>query len=351
MRRIKKVTVQQLSLCKRGKNRLPVLYKSEDGSAHLQAMVKALDDFDEKGELLIVGYAPELRDVDGDIADADLCREMGHSFMREGAKLDIRHDGNIIERQKAYVAESFTIQKSDERFANWKDYDGTPVDVTGGWGALIKIEDPALRALYKSEGWNGVSFEGPAIVVEEQPDWANRLTKAVDFIKGKLGITEPGEPDDMNAQELEAALKKSNEGLLEGLKGILVPAQAAPKPEPKAGDPLVFEGDPLKKEDVAAHQQKVRLAKMDWNDEAKVSAYLAELEKAQGPGDDDDDDDADDERPLRKADRRSEQPVAPVAPRNQKVPEHYSHLRLSKAEIDGCESAKRMAAYMNQGKV
>lgn len=356
MRRIKKATVKFLSLVKRGANQLPVLYKADDGTpgtgtVEVQMLVKALPEWEEKGELLAIGYVPEHRDSQGDIADAEVCKEMGHSFMREGANLDIKHDGKVISRDRAYVAESFTIQKGDERFANTKDYSGKTVDATGGWATLIKIEDKELRRLFKEEGWNGVSLAGPA---EMEPD--DSVRKALENFRQNQGDYE------MKPEELEAVLTKSNTAMLAAVKEALTPKAPEQKPaDAPAIDPAApkFTGNPLVKAEVEAHATKLKAYKLqksvDWNDPAAVDAYLATLEK-DGPGDDDDDtadDDADadgDEevvvQKVEKSKRRTSQPPE-VLRKQSKLPTGLRSLNLSKQEIEGYDIGAQMAEFVN----
>lgn len=384
MRRIKKVKVTHLALCKRGKNQLPVLYKAEDGeggaaTVEVQTIVKAMDDFDDHGELLVIGWAPEHRDIEGDIADAEVCKAMGHSFMREGARLNIRHGSENITRDRAFVAESFTIQKSDERFHDLQDYQGNDVDVTGGWAALIKIEDPELRRLYREEGWNGISLQGEADGTYEPT--TNKVQKARDLFRANHTDDRSDNPTqeyDMKPEELEAILKGNREATLALLTPLIkaqdpapvVPPVAPAKPIAKAEDEpkIEFTGDPLNKEEVAEHLRQVKAARLaksvDWNDPKAVENHLATLAKMDpdngDPGDDDDDvDDLDDEgepKPRRKpiaksadarARGRSDQNTAdPRNPRS-KIPSELREFSLSKEEIAGLDCADRMAAFIN----
>ena len=166
-RRIKKARAQFISLVPRGANGLTCLYKSADSTVEFGPLSK----FDEdKGELVSVVYAPEIRDSQGDIASAEVIKDMAYASAREGVDLDIRHDGKVLSKDRAYIAERFIIQKGDPRFQGWKNYAGQPVDVTGGWGIVAKIEDPALRKLYKDGAWNGTSLQGPAECEIEKSD-------------------------------------------------------------------------------------------------------------------------------------------------------------------------------------
>jgi hypothetical protein len=151
--------VKFVSLCKRGKNRLPVLYKADDSTIEFQTLVKEAPAFDERGELLTLVYAPGVTDSDGDFAsDPEAIRSMAYSFMQNGAEIDVQHNGIALKKDQAFPAESFIVQKGDPRFSEWKDNDGNPVDATGAWGAVFKINDPELRAKYRSGEWNGVSL-------------------------------------------------------------------------------------------------------------------------------------------------------------------------------------------------
>ena len=119
-RRIRNAKITHVSLCQAGKNKLPVLYKADGKDrVRFESLAKATDKFDDQGELLTVVYAPEHRDVDGDIASAEAIKKMAYSFARDGQGLDIEHDGKVLPREDAYVAESFLIAKGDERFADW----------------------------------------------------------------------------------------------------------------------------------------------------------------------------------------------------------------------------------------
>ena len=44
---------------------------------------------------------------------------------------------------------------------------------------------------------------------------------------------------------------------------------------------MKFEGDPTNVEDIAKHEQKLTLAKVDWNDPKSVSEYKATLDKVE----------------------------------------------------------------------
>ena len=158
-RRIKKARITFVSLCKAGRNLLDTVYKSED-ECELQTLVAKADM--EQGLLTTLVYVPDHPDSDADVASAEVIKEMCHSHAAEGLQIDTNHDQSPIGKDRAFVAESFIVQKGDPRFRGLKDKLGNDVDATGGWGQVIKILDPTIRAGYRDGDWNGVSMFGPA---------------------------------------------------------------------------------------------------------------------------------------------------------------------------------------------
>jgi len=278
VRRIKSAKITFISLVPRGANQLPVLYKSEDQTAKFDCLVKD-DRFAEHGELTAVVYAPETMDSQGDIASAEVIKGMAHDYVRNIGAVDVRHNTQALPREKVTVVESFIIQKGDPRFSDLKDYSGRPVDATGGWGVVIKVDDPDLRRLYREGHWNGVSMFGPAIVEpisKSAEPFADALAKRL-----AAGHNNSSKEDDMDIKELEAALAKSNETLLAGLVKALKPEE---KPATEQKPTLVkveFEGDPTNVEDIAKHEAKLAAARVDWNDPKSVAAYRTAIEKSQ----------------------------------------------------------------------
>ena len=169
-RRILKAKISHLSLCPRGMNQIQTMYKADDGVDHnisLATIVK--EGMTEQGEILAVVYAPEMIDGEGDIASAAVIKEMAYDFSANGQGIDIRHNEQTLEVKDAYIAESFIIQKGDPRFANTKDYDGNEVDVTGGWGTVLKVNDEGLRKDYREGKWGGISMGGLMLAKPEEP--------------------------------------------------------------------------------------------------------------------------------------------------------------------------------------
>jgi len=158
-RRILKGMIQFISLVPAGANEISTIYKSGDKEeeVHLSQLTKAMT---EEGEIISVVYAPERVDDQGDIASAAVIKDFAHDFMQKGGQIDIRHNEQALSKESIFVAESTIVQKGDPRFADMKDYDGNAVDVTGGWGVILKVNSEELRAAYRSGEWAGTSMGG-----------------------------------------------------------------------------------------------------------------------------------------------------------------------------------------------
>lgn len=247
LKRITKAEIKFLSLCPRGANRMPVVYKDDD-HFDLETLVKVSED---AGEILAVVYAPNLVDAQGEFADADVIKQMAYGFARDRGNVDIRHDNVAVKPSQAYVAESFIVAKGDERFADFKDANGKAVDVTGAWATVVKVDDPELRAKYRTGAWQGISMGGRAARAEVAKADESRLEKLVKIIKELVAPTKAAAQETpMTADEL----KKAIESVLDA-RGVKAPeAPATPTP---ADDAPSFVGDVTKAEDIASFEAAV----------------------------------------------------------------------------------------------
>lgn len=252
-RRIKRGKITHVSLCRRAMNQLPVLMKS-GGRVQIDLLTKSAGE----GLLHSLVYVPNIVDAEGDVASAEVVKQMAHDFLANGGNIDIEHNLEVLGPDKVRIAETFIVQKGDERFAGWKDYQGRDVDATGSWGLILKVLDPELRAAAERGELNGVSMFGQAEIETLTKTNTNTMT-----------------PEQMQA--LAEMLAKS--------------LQAAMKPPtPAAREPIPFEGDPLNPEDLAKHMDKVLFASLDLSkpsDLAKWQGHVAkrqaEIAKAQVP--------------------------------------------------------------------
>lgn len=288
-RKIISAEVTIVALCKRGANTLRTLYKSASG-ARLMAMTKASETFEEKGQLFAVVAVPGLdfsADQDGNvdvIESAAAIEKAAHGFMRHGAALDMRHNLKPLGKDKAFVAESFVIQKGDPRFAGWKTYSDKVVDVTGGWGMVIQIDDPTLRKSYRDGEWDGVSLFAPDAEIEPLEKATNtELTETLRNLFKDAGLiaSTDEESDDMTEEQMKALAKM----LVEALKPAPAVEADDKGGETNSGDAIPFVGNPTVKADLVAHSAKVKAAALaksgDLNDPAKIAALIKEIEDAE----------------------------------------------------------------------
>lgn len=291
MRRIKKARVTHLSLCPKGANRLPVMLK-DDSAFDLLTLSKAATDFETNHEIHAVVYAPGLRDTDGEWANAATIKEMAHQFGKVGEGIDLRHDFKTLDKDAAFVAESFIIQKGDPRFADMKTYDGQPVDVAGGWGVVLKIDSEDLRKQYAEGKWAGISMGG---TYELEAAKAGDENAVLNFFKQILGFSKqsstnaPSGVHDMDKTETLALIDAGNKTVLDTIKGMFksaglnVEADATPGAKTKGGPskPVCKNfGDPKL---VAKYKDELRrfnLSKdVDWEDPDSIEVYEAALAK------------------------------------------------------------------------
>lgn len=363
-RRIKKARITSIALCARGKNRCTTLYKAEDGAepVELTVLSKKAANFDEQGELLCVVWPSNVPDTDGDWSDDRVTKSMAHGAMRDGVSIDIEHDGQALGPDQAFLAESFIIQKSDERFRDWKDYDGNPVDTEGAWGGVLKIDDPGLRARVKSGELNGVSIEGPAILTNEAPlakSETGLLSKLVGMLTKAMGVGHQ-EDEDMKPEEVKTLVNET-----------LVAAGLVKSEKPGGGGGGLPEGvDPNDAASLEAHAAKLRKAaavkdldvdfsdpdavekharalrvqalmkKHDLTTQEGIEAYSEELKKtAAGESTDTGDEDpevkelkaklAKAEARVKKAQKKSKQPDGEGG---NEMDDEFSHLEKSEAD-------------------
>ena len=286
-RRIKKARCSIISLCPRGKNKTKALFKSDDGEP-LQEFAAAVQmRKSAEGLLDILVYVPDQEDSEGDIANRAVIQDIAHNFIpcMEGSGIDILHSLEPLSEEDAHICETSIIQKGDPRYADATDDDGNPIDPEGSWGVTIKLDNPAVRSLYETEGWHGASMYGAMIV---QPLTKSDFTTAM---ASRLGTPNPQETD-MNEEKFAEMLKSFGatitSALAKSLEGLKPAEKTEPKPEVK--DVIEFTGDANKLEDIEAHEEVLFKANLDFGkseDLAKWKAYV--LKKAVDSKDESDD--------------------------------------------------------------
>lgn len=273
-RRFTQANVNFLSLCVRGKNRLPVIYKAEGDVLDLDMLVKADTNFGDNGELTAIVYAPEFRDRDGDIASADVIKKAMYDASRKGVGIDIRHNEKALPKDQIYIAENFIVQKGDARFNDMKDYEGNPVDVTGAWAVVLKVEDAELRKAYREGGWNGISMAGTAAVVVEK---SNKSEEVINRLVELLDPSKKETPMPLSKEDI-AEIAKS-------VKELIAPAPVAVTKTDADTAPL-FKGDMSDVKAIREHRKQVKIYDLrksaDLTTDEGIDAYEKALSELNG---------------------------------------------------------------------
>ncbi|RLB78179.1 MAG: hypothetical protein DRH24_14885 [Deltaproteobacteria bacterium] len=322
MRKIKKAKIQFISLVPKGANNFPVLFKA-DGSIEIRSLTK----MQEEGELLSVVYAPGIVDSQGDFADAKVIKEMAYDFLRRGGEIDLQHSGKPLSKEQAFVAESFLIHKGDERFKDFRDYSGKKVDVTGGWGMVIKIEDEELRKLYREGQWNGVSMFGPAQMEEvAEVEKENALLSLVKKILGQ-------KTEDVDVDEIKEMLSKMNQRL-----------EALEAEKKAALEKLQKEAEEQKQKELEALKKKIEELEKQKKDEKSDEKETPEekLARLQKEKEEADKKAAELKKELEELQKASNQP-----PEDEDLKKSDKVVSLSKADLELVELGRKMAKAVN----
>ncbi len=213
--------VDFLSLCPLGANMLSTLYKSDDGNKKVE-LASISKEMSEQGELICCVYAPDMTDSQGDTASAEVIKSFAYDYAQNGGSLDINHNEKTLSNEDILVAESTIIQKGDPRFADMKDYEGYDVDVTGGWGVILKVESEDLRKFYRDGDWNGISMGGVAIVKDVED---------VSIVKAlKVFFSDLMNKSKSNTNKLENDMDLTDKNLADIAKAVLVAGSPTAQP-------------------------------------------------------------------------------------------------------------------------
>ncbi len=291
-RQILKAKIGFLSLCPAGANTIRTLYKSDDGDKNVELQV-ITKEMTEQGELICCVYAPDFEDSQGDQASAKVIKDFAYDFAKNNGNIDIRHNEQALDNDSIFVAESTIIQKDDPRFADMEDYDGDPVDVTGGWGVILKVEDEKLQDLYRSGEWGGISMGG-MMQVRDITDEHKIIKMLKEFLSNfPIGKTKKQENKDMSLNEKDLkqvatvvvkAFEIRDEAIAEKVKEDKVAKEKAAKEKPdetKLGLGMkepVLKDDPTE-EDLTKHRKNLAIFELSKKVDRNDSAALFEFEE------------------------------------------------------------------------
>lgn len=269
-KRIARAKISFVSLCRRGANRVPGLYKSEDNGLVFEALSK----MDEKGQLLSIVYAPDVVDAQGHFATREGIIDMAHSHAREGSRLDLNHNGRALSKEDAYVAETFIVQANDRRFDGLKDTQGRTVPTEGAWATITQINNPDLRKLYREQDWQGVSLyaaPGDYELVDEHTPLA--ASAAMELHSRKNGTQDMDETK--LAEALAKALATNNTIMVDALSKAINPPKD-PKDEEIASLKKQLEGL-TKSDDTKDTDDEAPTLPSDVTDQEAMAKYQREL--------------------------------------------------------------------------
>jgi hypothetical protein len=157
-RRLKKVEAEFISLVGKGANNKIIIFKAGQNTGGFQVQkqvdIKKVDE-DQRMVYGIV-YSPDEVDLQGDIASAEVIKEMAYSFMKNAKTNNIDQQHNFIS-DEGFVAESWLTKAGDSVF---------PLEKEGSWAVGIKIEKEETWQLIKSGEITGLSLAGLAVVEE-----------------------------------------------------------------------------------------------------------------------------------------------------------------------------------------
>jgi hypothetical protein len=162
-RRLKKVDANFISLVGKGANNKIIIFKSANITGGLQyekqVSIKKIDE----DQHLVYGivYSPDEVDLQGDLASADVIKDMAYNFMKNARTNNVDQQHNFI-GDEGFVAESWLTKQGDTIF---------PSEKVGSWAVGIKVEKEETWQLVKKGEITGLSLAGLAAVEEvSKPD-------------------------------------------------------------------------------------------------------------------------------------------------------------------------------------
>lgn len=233
VRKIQKVIVRRVSrvaLVDEAANLVPGLYKSADGNV-LNLLPNVRVDAEE-GLLYGIVQAPWMVDAHSHFMDEDGPRIACHSYSEDGMQMDIMHGSTVLGKEKARVVENMMLPGFDARFPKY-DNMGREINHKGAWAAVVKIDDPNLRALAKSGSLSEFSLEakpGDYELVEATPEEL-ALTKSKGAPAAPETITSTStsplaEDSDMTPEQLKELVAQISEATTKALHATMAAEKA-----------------------------------------------------------------------------------------------------------------------------
>jgi len=149
-KRLKGLRVKFISLVDKGANNRPIVLKDEGQVEHLLTVSIAKVD-EELRKVYGIVYPVNEKDAHGDWALKEDLWPAQEDFMKNMRLLNIDRQHNM-EKQEAFISESWIVRAGDPMFPEAKDVDA--------WAVAVKIEDDKLWADCKSGKIGGLSLYG-----------------------------------------------------------------------------------------------------------------------------------------------------------------------------------------------
>jgi len=173
---------------------------------------------DGEGYLYVTVYEPDVKDSQGDIANADEIRKACERFSKKGMlrKNDINHNMNPVD--DCYISENSILKVADPTH-----YPNTKV---GAWVQVIKFDNlqSELWQKAKNNKFNGVSLFGYAddssTQKNELENMKNELSKAIESLKAKNDDKMKPAIDELQSQLDDLSGKMSKSATDENLKAL-----------------------------------------------------------------------------------------------------------------------------------
>lgn len=176
---LKKVDVTHISLVNRGANQKTIIFKSAD-NINPELKVVPITKIDEDQHIVYgIVYSPNDEDAQGDIATAEVIKDMAYRFMEKGQTNNVDKQHNF-QSEEGFIAESWLTKENDSVFPNAN---------IGSWGVAIKVAKQETWELIKSGAIAGLSLAGVAVVEEIEKSNSLQLTiktKIAEWIGAEL---------------------------------------------------------------------------------------------------------------------------------------------------------------------
>lgn len=155
MKKLKDISIEFISLVKKGANGKQIILKSAEfqGEPDISKYIEIKKYDDVEGIVYGIVYSPDEIDAHEEFTDKAEIKKACYGYMKNGMQLNV--DRNHDEKPAgAFVAESWITKANDSLFSD---------EPEGSWAVGIKLEDDALKQAVEKGEIAGISMAGTAI--------------------------------------------------------------------------------------------------------------------------------------------------------------------------------------------